>query len=118
MVENNSNGDQSPEETVTLAEKGQLLQQNVPGIIPSYEIQFRAMASCLMPAGQLQGCHVITIEGLDPGYANPLQQAFINRGASQCGFCTPGFILSLTAYFLSGQNLTVQGALNSMACII
>jgi xanthine dehydrogenase small subunit len=86
----------------------------VARISSSMDIHFRAMASCLMPLGQLQGCHVITIEGLDLGYANPLQQAFIDRGASQCGFCTPGFILSLTAYFLSGQILSLQGALNSV----
>ena len=50
--------------------------------------------SCLMRAGQLAGRAVITIEGLaDEGGLHPVQQAFVEAGAVQCGFCTPGMIL-------------------------
>lgn len=50
--------------------------------------------SCLMRAGQLAGRAVTTIEGLaDEGVLHPVQQAFVEAGAVQCGFCTPGLIL-------------------------
>jgi len=54
--------------------------------------------SCLVLAMQAQGREVITIEGLAQGAElHPLQQAFVDAGAIQCGFCTPGMILSAKA---------------------
>ena len=51
--------------------------------------------SCLIPAMKASGRQVVTIEGLGkPGNLHPLQQAFVEAGAVQCGFCTPGVILS------------------------
>ncbi|MGA2402280.1 MAG: (2Fe-2S)-binding protein [Syntrophobacteraceae bacterium] len=55
----------------------------------------RACLSCLMAAAQLQGRHVTTIEGLAAnGSLHPVQEAFIEYGAVQCGFCTPGMVLA------------------------
>ncbi|MBU1156969.1 MAG: (2Fe-2S)-binding protein [Proteobacteria bacterium] len=54
--------------------------------------------SCLVLAMQAQGREVLTIEGLAKGAElHPLQQAFVDAGAIQCGFCTPGMILSAKA---------------------
>lgn len=51
--------------------------------------------SCLMLAAQLDGCDITTIEGLrENDGLHPLQEAFIEQGAVQCGFCSPGMILS------------------------
>ncbi|MEW6334924.1 MAG: (2Fe-2S)-binding protein [Thermodesulfobacteriota bacterium] len=51
--------------------------------------------SCLVLAGDLQGRQVLTIEGLDEdGKLHPLQESFLEKGAVQCGFCTPAMILS------------------------
>jgi aerobic carbon-monoxide dehydrogenase small subunit len=51
--------------------------------------------SCLMLAAQLQGRKVVTIEGISAGEKlHPLQQSFIDAGAVQCGFCTPGMVLA------------------------
>lgn len=63
----------------------------------------RAVRSCLMVAPQVQGRRVSTVEALgtvdDP---HPLQRAFLDAGAVQCGFCTPGMVL--VAYELLGRN--------------
>ena len=51
--------------------------------------------SCLVAAGQVEGCDVTTVEGLATnGGLSPLQRAFIERGAAQCGICTPGMLLA------------------------
>jgi carbon-monoxide dehydrogenase small subunit len=51
--------------------------------------------SCLVLAVQANGAEILTIEGLaGPSGLHPLQQAFVEKGAIQCGFCTPGMILS------------------------
>ncbi len=59
----------------------------------------KAVNSCLVFAGEVEGKEVTTIEGLAvDGKLHPLQQAFIDQGAVQCGFCTPGMILSAKAF--------------------
>jgi len=57
----------------------------------------RSTRSCLMFAVQVNGCEVTTVEGLAPdGKLSPLQQAFIDNHGLQCGFCTPGMLMTLT----------------------
>ena len=55
----------------------------------------KAVKSCLMLALQARGCEVTTIEGLRgaDGGLHPIQQAFLEHGGLQCGYCTPGFIM-------------------------
>jgi len=61
-----------------------------------------AQRSCQYPISKLNGKHVITIEGLAPrNKLHPIQQAFIQHNAIQCGYCTPGMILN--AYSLLKQ---------------
>lgn len=78
-------------------------------------VRYRAMTSCLMPVAAAAGCHVITIEGLDPGRIGPLQQPFVDEGASQCGFCTPGFLVSLAGHLLNCATWDVDPGFNSLA---
>ncbi len=55
----------------------------------------RAVNSCLVLAGKADGSEVLTIEGLSrDGALHPLQEAFLDEGAVQCGYCTPGMILA------------------------
>ena len=59
----------------------------------------RAVNACILLAAQCQGRRVLTIEGLArDGERHPLQQAFIDHGAVQCGYCIPAMILSAKAY--------------------
>jgi len=60
-------------------------------------INGKAVKSCLILAFQAKGREIITIEGLSKDGLHPLQQAFIDHFAVQCGFCTPGIILAAKA---------------------
>jgi carbon-monoxide dehydrogenase small subunit len=55
----------------------------------------KVVTSCLIPAMKADGGKIITVEGLEKdGELHPLQKAFVEKGAIQCGFCTPGMLLS------------------------
>lgn len=66
----------------------------------------RAVTSCMVMAGQVQGRRVVTIEGLTghDGALSPLQQAFVDHFAVQCGFCTPGMIMSTKALLMQNPH--------------
>lgn len=81
----------------------------------------KPVSSCLMLAGKLNGTVVETIEGLSGknGSLHPLQQAFLDEGAVQCGFCTPGMILSSKALLREKKNPAdqeIQEALSGNFC--
>ena len=64
----------------------------------------RRVLACLTLAAQAQGRAITTIEGLaPPGALHPMQQAFIDNDAFQCGYCTPGQIMSAVAYVNEGR---------------
>jgi aerobic-type carbon monoxide dehydrogenase small subunit (CoxS/CutS family) len=66
-----------------------------------------AVRSCVKPVREVQGKEVITIEGLAQGdKLHPLQSAFIEHGALQCGFCTPGMLMNAYAMLLKNPKLT------------
>ena len=72
-------------------------------------IDGRAVLSCLTLAVEVQGKDIVTIEGLATGdKLHPIQQAFVDHGAIQCGFCTPGLILSAKALLDENQTPTRQ----------
>jgi carbon-monoxide dehydrogenase small subunit len=61
----------------------------------------KAVSSCLILTGQIGGSEVLTVEGLEiDGNLDPLQQAFIDYHAIQCGFCTPGMLMSAKALLI------------------
>jgi aerobic-type carbon monoxide dehydrogenase small subunit (CoxS/CutS family) len=71
----------------------------------------RAVRSCLMFAAQADGAVIETMEGLaDDGELSPLQQAFHRNHALQCGFCTAGFLMSITAALREGPVETDEEA--------
>src|SRR5581483_2029798 len=80
----------------------------------------RAVDSCLVLAVEAEGAEVITIEGLaEHGELDALQQAFLDKGAVQCGFCVPGMILSAKYLLQTTPHPTreeVQDALAGNLC--
>jgi aerobic-type carbon monoxide dehydrogenase small subunit (CoxS/CutS family) len=72
-------------------------------------INREATRSCMLPVSDIQGTEVITIEGLSRGgKLHPLQQAFIDHDALQCGYCTPGMIMTAAAMIMKNPSLTRQ----------
>ncbi|NJR49085.1 MAG: xanthine dehydrogenase small subunit [Leptolyngbyaceae cyanobacterium CSU_1_3] len=60
---------------------------------------YQAMNSCLIPLGSVAGREVVTVEGLSQGQLHPVQVAMVETGGSQCGYCTPGFVMSMFAAY-------------------
>jgi len=76
----------------------------------------KAVTSCTVLAAQVDGCSVITLEGLSKnGELDKLQESFIKAGAVQCGFCTPGMILSAKALLMEKPNPTREEIKRAMA---
>ena len=68
-----------------------------------------AVRSCLLFAAQMDGHEIQTVEGLADGETlNPLQQAFHDHHGLQCGFCTPGFLMTLTCFLRENPDPTDQ----------
>lgn len=80
----------------------------------------KAVTSCLMLAGQVDGGAVITLEGVSKdGQLDVIQQAFVDAGAVQCGYCTPGMVLSAKALLDQNPNATkaeIQRAMSGNLC--
>jgi aerobic carbon-monoxide dehydrogenase small subunit len=77
------------------------------------------VCACLVLAGQAEGAEVVTVEGLANGELHPVQQAFLDAGAVQCGFCTPGLIVAthdLLARDPEPSEPTVREALAGNLC--
>jgi aerobic-type carbon monoxide dehydrogenase small subunit (CoxS/CutS family) len=74
-----------------------------------------AVRSCMTPIRAIQGKEVTTIEGLADGdKLHPLQEAFLEYGAVQCGFCTPGMIMNAYALLLKNPKLSREQILSGM----
>jgi carbon-monoxide dehydrogenase small subunit len=80
----------------------------------------RAVKSCILPVEKLDGVNVLTVEGLSDGRTlHPVQQALIDAGAVQCGFCTPGIVMELYALFTKNVDASedeIRRALNKHLC--
>lgn len=81
----------------------------------------QAVRSCLLFAVQAQGSDVVTVEGLaaDPDELTPVQQAFQDCHGLQCGFCTPGFVVSVTAFLAENpdpDDAEIRAALSGNLC--
>ena len=81
------------------------------------DVRYRAINACIQFVGMLEGKSVLTVEHLKApdGRLHPVQQAMVDEHGSQCGFCTPGFVMSMYAAYLSGQAMDAESAPDLLA---
>ena len=84
------------------------------GEIKNGSLSYTSATSCLMPLGNAQGKHIVSVEGVNLSGLNPVQEAIVENGGTQCGFCTVGFVMSLVGFCLSSKNPTYENALAAM----
>lgn len=80
-------------------------------LINDDHLHYYSATCCIMPLGNAHAKHIVTIEGINMQGLNPIQQAMADEGATQCGFCTPGFVMSLAGFCLSKMEATRQNAI-------
>ena len=74
------------------------------GELKDDKVRYRSMTSCLMPLANAAGKHIVTVEGINTEQLTPVQQAMHDESATQCGFCTPGFVMSLTGFAIKDSS--------------
>jgi xanthine dehydrogenase small subunit len=79
------------------------------------EIRYRPVCSCLLPLGEVDGCHLVTIDGLGADRLTFPQEAIVDHGASQCGYCTPGIVVAVTGYLIDAPHFDLGEALIAVA---
>ena len=70
------------------------------GELEGDSLRYQPVTSCLVPLAEVHGKHVVTIEGCNLAGLNPVQEAIVEFGGTQCGFCTPGIVVSLHGLLL------------------
>ncbi len=75
---------------------------------------YNTMTSCIAPLGNMQGKHIVTIEGLNMEKMTPVQAAMVEESGTQCGFCTPGFVVSLSGFAMSSEEVTFKNAISAI----
>ena len=74
------------------------------GRLEDGRVRYEPVTSCLVPLGEMQGRHVVTIEGINLDGLSPVQEAMVEFGGTQCGYCTPGFIVSMSWYLMAERD--------------
>lgn len=71
------------------------------GVLNDNSVAYQSITSCISPLGNANGKHIVTVEGINlPKNLNTVQKAMTDNYATQCGFCTPGFVVSMTGFAL------------------
>ena len=85
------------------------------GTYSNNKVHYKSIVSCLTPLGNTQGKHIVTIEGVNMKELSPVQNAMVENSGTQCGFCTPGFVMSLTGHSLSEEQSTHEKAIAAIS---
>jgi xanthine dehydrogenase small subunit len=86
------------------------------GELKGETVKYRTMTSCLMPIGNAQGKHIVTVEGINKenGELTAVQQALVDESGTQCGFCTVGFVMSMTNFCIDDTPKTCESAISAI----
>jgi xanthine dehydrogenase small subunit len=86
------------------------------GELVNGKVHYQSITSCLYPLINAHGKHVVTIEGINlSNTLTPVQQVMADHAATQCGFCTPGFVMSFTAFCMNHEEPTTERAIEAVA---
>ena len=78
-------------------------------------MHYQPVNSCLLPLGLIYGRHIVSIEGVNESSLNLIQQALVEQSAIQCGFCTPGLVMAITAFFMNSAESSSALALDAVS---
>ncbi|MCO4318432.1 xanthine dehydrogenase small subunit [Phyllobacterium sp. 21LDTY02-6] len=79
------------------------------------DMRYHAANSCILAMGQVDGRAVVTVEGLKAGQLHPIQAAMAENGSSQCGFCTPGIVISLAGLTAANKDADDEAIHDALA---
>ncbi len=86
----------------------------IMGRLQQGRVVYHSVVSCLTPLQHAENTHVVTIEGVNGDQLNPVQQAIAMHMGTQCGFCTPGFVMSLMAHCMEEAHSTPERTIEAM----
>lgn len=86
------------------------------GELSDEKVKYRSQTSCLMPLANARGKHIVTVEGINKpdGELTEVQTAMVENSGTQCGFCTVGFVMSLTGFCLDDSVKTNESAVSAI----
>ncbi len=84
------------------------------GELKGGHVEYKSMTSCLLALANVHGKHIVTVEGLNMEQLSPVQQAMVDESGTQCGFCTPGFVVSLSGCCVSREKVTDEVAVRAI----
>ncbi len=83
---------------------------------PNNQVEYKSITSCISPLGNANGKHIVTVEGINVNNdLTTVQKAMKDNYATQCGFCTPGFVVSLTGFLTSNKEKNLTNALDAIS---
>lgn len=84
------------------------------GELKNSKLEYYSVTSCLMSIGNAQGKHIVTIEGINLDSLNIVQESMLLESGTQCGFCTPGFVMSLSGFCINKEMPILENAIKSI----
>jgi xanthine dehydrogenase small subunit len=84
------------------------------GSLVGNKVKYKSVNSCLLPLDSVNGKHLVSIEGLNIAELTFIQEQLVDEGGTQCGFCTPGFVVSLINYFLNNNKYKLEDAITAL----
>jgi xanthine dehydrogenase small subunit len=86
------------------------------GALEGDSVNYRSMTSCLMPLANARGKHIVTVEGINKAgdELTAVQKALVDESGTQCGFCTVGFVMSLTGFCVDETEKSAEMAVSSI----
>ncbi len=85
------------------------------GRLTEQGMHYQTVNACIVPLAAVEGCHVVTIEGLNQEDLSPVQRLLVESNAVQCGFCSPGLVIAMTGYLLNHTVFNESEAMQAVA---